>query len=88
MSLRVEIGKDLERKFRELAMKKYGYSKGAIKKATETALKKWAEEVRAEREEKKEDINAHALKLLQKGFNLGGIAYRKRAELHERKWYS
>lgn len=84
MSLRVELGEELEKKFRELAMKRYGYSKGAIKKATETALKRWTEEVRLEGEDKKE-VNVHALKMLQKGFDLGGIAYRKRAELHERK---
>ena len=42
MSLRVELDKELEKKFREEAMKKYGFSKGAIKKATEEALKEWA----------------------------------------------
>lgn len=44
MSLRVELDKELERRFRELAMRKYGYSKGAIKKATEVALRKWSGE--------------------------------------------
>lgn len=44
MSLRVELNKELERKFRELAMRKYGYSKGAIKKATELAIKNWTRE--------------------------------------------
>ena len=33
MSLRVQIDTKLERKFREAAMKKYGYTKGALSKA-------------------------------------------------------
>ena len=43
MSLRVELNKELERKFREMAMKRYGYVKGSIKKATEVAIKKWTQ---------------------------------------------
>jgi hypothetical protein len=30
MSLRLELDKELERRFRELAMSKYGHKKGAI----------------------------------------------------------
>jgi hypothetical protein len=33
------LDEDLEKEFRELAMKKFGYSKGSIKKATESAIK-------------------------------------------------
>lgn len=41
MSLRVQIDEKLERRFRELAMKRFGYSKGALSKAAEEALIKW-----------------------------------------------
>jgi len=41
MVLKVEFPKDFENKFRELAMKKFGYAKGAIKKASEEAMKEW-----------------------------------------------
>ena len=41
MAIKVELDEDLEREFRELAMKKFGYSKGSIKKATETAIREW-----------------------------------------------
>lgn len=41
MSLRVELEKDLERRFRERAMMRFGYSKGSIKKATKMAIEKW-----------------------------------------------
>lgn len=46
MSLRVELDRELERKFREIAMKRFGYSKGSIKKATEMAIRKWSSDER------------------------------------------
>ena len=44
MVLKMEFEEELERKFRELAMKRYGYSKGSIKKAGEEAIKSWIDE--------------------------------------------
>ena len=41
MSLRVQIDKKLEHKFRELAMRRFGYSKGSLSKAAEEALTNW-----------------------------------------------
>lgn len=41
MTLRVQINKHLEQKFRELAMTKFGYTKGALSKAAEEALTQW-----------------------------------------------
>ncbi len=41
MSLRVQIDPKLEHKFREAAMKKYGYTKGALSKAAEEAILNW-----------------------------------------------
>lgn len=46
--LRVKISKNLELKFRELAMKKYGYSKGALSRAAEEAILKWISSVENE----------------------------------------
>ncbi len=43
MGIKVELDEQLEREFRQLAMKKFGYSKGSIKKATETAIRQWTE---------------------------------------------
>ncbi|MBD3155079.1 MAG: hypothetical protein GF368_00300 [Candidatus Aenigmarchaeota archaeon] len=43
MSIRVEMDQALEREFREKAMKVYGYSKGSLKKAVESAVKQWNE---------------------------------------------
>ena len=41
MSLRVQIDPKVERKFRETAMKKFGYGKGALSKAAEEAIINW-----------------------------------------------
>jgi len=41
MVIKVEFEKDLEQKFREAAMRRYGYSKGSITKATEDAVRAW-----------------------------------------------
>ncbi len=41
MVLKIEFNNELERKFRELAMRKYGFYRGSIKKASEEALKSW-----------------------------------------------
>lgn len=52
MSIRLEFEKEFEKKFRELAMKRFGYSKGSIKKAAGMALKRWTEQ-EATKESKK-----------------------------------
>ena len=41
MSLRVQIDPKIEHKFREAAMKKFGYGKGALSKAAEEAILNW-----------------------------------------------
>ena len=41
MVLKLEFEKEFELKFRELAMRKYGYSKGALRKASKEALQRW-----------------------------------------------
>ena len=42
MTLRIQIDKKLEQQFRELAMKRFGYTKGALSKAAEEAFLQWA----------------------------------------------
>jgi hypothetical protein len=41
MSLRVQVNTKLEQKFREAAMKRFGYGKGALSKAAEEAIQNW-----------------------------------------------
>ncbi len=83
MSLRLEIDKELERKFRELAMRRYGFTKGSIKKAAEMAIKRWTETAEVGKKEKNDSI-AKSLKLLETGIKMGKFKFKSRDELHER----
>jgi predicted transcriptional regulator len=78
-TITVNVEEDVEEKFRKLASVTYGRRKGYLGKALTEAMREW------ERKKAETDVNARALKMLEKGFNLGGITYKKRAELHERK---
>ena len=46
--MKVQIDEKIERKFRELAMKKFGYGKGSISKAAQEAFLRWISEVEEE----------------------------------------
>jgi len=46
--LRFQVKEELERKFREAAMKRFGYGKGALSRAAEEALQKWLASISAE----------------------------------------
>lgn len=48
--LRFQVKEELERKFREAAMKRYGYGKGALSRAAEEALQKWLASISTEEE--------------------------------------
>jgi hypothetical protein len=39
--IRIQIRRDLEARFREAAMRRFGYSKGALSRAAEEAIEKW-----------------------------------------------
>ena len=41
MVIKVEFSKEFEHKFREAAMRKFGFSKGSLKKASEEAISAW-----------------------------------------------
>ncbi len=46
--IRAEIDSRLELRFRELAMRRFGYGKGALTKAVEEAILKWISSVEEE----------------------------------------
>lgn len=48
MSLRVQVGREVEEKFRELAMRRFGYGKGSLSKAAEEAITRWISHVEGE----------------------------------------
>lgn len=41
MGLRVNIDEELENRFREAAMRKFGFAKGALSQAAEEAIRLW-----------------------------------------------
>lgn len=41
-SIKVQLSEETERRFRETAMKRFGYGKGALSMAAERALSQWA----------------------------------------------
>ena len=48
MSIRTILGKELEKRFRKLAMRRFGYGKGAISKATQEAIMRWISRAESE----------------------------------------
>ncbi len=70
--LKLKISDEVERRFREYALKRYGYKKGALSLAAERALKELTKRETAEKSEIKarffksaggwKDIDAEALK--------------------------
>ncbi len=50
------LDEQLERKFRELAMKKFGYSKGSMRRAAEKAISAGS------KEEREQSVRPHMLK--------------------------
>jgi len=46
--IRANVDRELERKFRELAMKRFGYAKGSLQRAVEEAIMRWVAWVESE----------------------------------------
>lgn len=76
-TITINVNEEVEVKFRKVAKAKYGKKKGYLGRAVTEAIKEWAEK-------KEYDPNKHALEMLEKGFNLGGIKMKNRAKWHER----
>ncbi len=74
----VSVDADVEKRFRRIAKAVHGKRKGYLGKALTDAMEKWTEE------KEKSDAVAATLHLLDQGADLGGLAYRRRDELHER----
>ena len=72
MVIRAKIDERLERKFRELAMKRFGYGKGALKKAAEEAILKWISTVESE-EIKFEGDPVEDIEGLLSGININSV---------------
>ena len=47
-TIKVEVDESLAKRFRKRAMERYGYKKGAMKKALEEAMRRYASESKAD----------------------------------------
>ena len=74
-TITISINDEVERNFRSKVYQLYGKRKGSIGKAVSEAMQHWAA--------KKEYMDT-CMHLLEKGANLGKLAYKEREELHER----
>lgn len=77
-TITVNVDDKTERRFRETVKREVGVGKGILGKAITEALNTWVEE------KEQKEIAERMLKLLDKGFDLGGKLYKDRSELHER----
>lgn len=77
-TITISVQEDVEERFRRLAGATYGRHKGYLGKAVTDAMDIWIER------KEKSDVNARALKMLEKGFKMGKITWKNRDELHER----
>lgn len=58
MVLKLLFEQEFEQKFREVAMKKYGFTKGALKQAGQEALTQWVQDQQSELPQLKNPLNA------------------------------
>jgi hypothetical protein len=72
MSLRVQLDLELERKFRQKAMKRFGYGKGALSKAAQEAIVNWMSNVEKEEISFEEDP-VRAIEGLLKEMNIDSV---------------
>ena len=76
-TLTVSLEDSKEAKLRKLAALKFGKRKGHLSEALEEAIDVWAEKGSS-------DAEGKMMALLEKGFKMGKMLYKERAELHER----
>ncbi|MBI5253159.1 MAG: hypothetical protein HY930_01995 [Euryarchaeota archaeon] len=71
--IRVQLSKRVEKKFRETAMKRFGYGKGALSKAAEEAFQKWLASPREKEEAKFKDDPVKAIEGLLAGVKIESV---------------
>lgn len=74
----VSVDASVEKRFRKVAIATHGKKKGYLGRAITEAMDEWT------KDKEHSDSVAAALRLLDQGFDLGGIKYKGRDELHER----
>lgn len=76
-TITVNVSSESEQRFRKTVKKMLGEEKGVLGKAISEALDLWV------KEKELEDIRRKAIETLNKGFHMGKINYKSRAELYD-----
>ena len=76
-SLKVQIDEKLAKKFREVAMKIFGYSKGSLSKAAEASIRNWIDGIEELEEHSPED-SVDAIDGLLKDVRIDSVALQHR----------
>lgn len=79
MGLKIQLGKEIEVRFRKAAMKRFGYGKGALSKAAQEAILRWLSEVEKEDFEFKGDP-VEAIDGLLRGVDLSSVELQHEAK--------
>jgi predicted transcriptional regulator len=77
-TITISVNDKVERKFREIAGSIYSKKKGYLGKAITEAMERWIDEKRQGK------IAEQELKVLEKGFDMGKVLFKRREELYER----
>lgn len=77
-TITINVEDDVEKRFRVLARKVYPGKKGFLGKAVTSAMEKWIDEINQRK------IAESEIELLEKGFKMGKLKFKSRAELYER----
>ncbi len=78
-TLTVSVDLNVEKRFRKVAKALHGKKKGYLGRALTEAMDQWT------KDKEHSDSVAAALQLLDEGVDLGGLKYKHRDELHERR---
>lgn len=77
-TMTIGVESKVEKKFRQTVRKEFGEGKGKLGKAVTQAMKYWIDSVEQKR------IAEEEIKILDNGFNMGKIIFKKREELYGR----
>jgi hypothetical protein len=77
-TITLNIDEDVNKEFRKIVIQKYGVKKGSLSRAVEDAFKLLIQNINSNNA----DIDLQ--NKINNGYNLGGLLYKNRDELHER----
>lgn len=78
-TITISVDDEVEEKFREKVRKEKGEKKGALGQGITEALDKWI------REKEQERTTRELIDLMEEGFEMGEVLWKKREELHGRE---